>query len=68
MHFGDGAGNVKYPTMSEMEHTTSQCLSGYLCKQWSNFLSLKPKSLLYINVTTFARFYALNSLTMQKLT
>lgn len=28
MHFGDGAGNVKYPTMSEMEHTLHNVFLG----------------------------------------
>lgn len=50
------ASDVIYPTMSEMAHTNSQCLFGYSCKQLSNFLILKPKTLLYINVTTFAEF------------
>ena len=39
---------IECPTMSEIVLTTSQCVAGYLCKQLSNFLSLKPKSLLYI--------------------
>lgn len=34
---------------------TSQCLAGYSCKQLSNFLSLKSKSLLDRNTNKFCR-------------